>query len=45
MHVVFSLSESLKNGSTTVGGNKVYSFQSRKHPEKMAKLGMLIFLI
>lgn len=29
--------ESLKNGSTTVG-NKVYSFQSRKHPEKMAKL-------
>ncbi|XP_036899537.1 origin recognition complex subunit 2 [Sturnira hondurensis] len=30
--------ESLKNGSTTVGGNKVYSFQSRKHPEKMAKL-------
>ncbi|XP_045703630.1 origin recognition complex subunit 2 isoform X4 [Phyllostomus hastatus] len=30
--------ESLKNGSTTVSGNKVYSFQSRKHPEKMAKL-------
>lgn len=30
--------ESLKNGSATVGGNKVYSFQNRKHPEKMAKL-------
>ncbi|XP_057601325.1 origin recognition complex subunit 2 isoform X3 [Hippopotamus amphibius kiboko] len=30
--------ESLKNGSTTDGGNKVYSFQNRKHPEKMAKL-------
>uniref|UniRef100_A0A8D0PFN6 Origin recognition complex subunit 2 n=1 Tax=Sus scrofa TaxID=9823 RepID=A0A8D0PFN6_PIG len=31
--------ESLKNGSATDGGNKVYSFQNRKHPEKMAKLG------
>ncbi|XP_036110062.1 origin recognition complex subunit 2 isoform X1 [Molossus molossus] len=30
--------ESLKNGSVIVGGNKVYSFQNRKHPEKMAKL-------
>uniref|UniRef100_A0A8D1ZH55 Origin recognition complex subunit 2 n=1 Tax=Sus scrofa TaxID=9823 RepID=A0A8D1ZH55_PIG len=30
--------ESLKNGSATDGGNKVYSFQNRKHPEKMAKL-------
>ncbi|XP_028336481.1 origin recognition complex subunit 2 isoform X1 [Physeter macrocephalus] len=30
--------ESLKNGSATDGGNKVYSFQTRKHPEKMAKL-------
>ncbi|XP_070244430.1 origin recognition complex subunit 2 isoform X2 [Bos mutus] len=30
--------ESLKNGSATDGGNKVYPFQNRKHPEKMAKL-------
>ncbi|XP_004674887.1 PREDICTED: origin recognition complex subunit 2 [Condylura cristata] len=30
--------ESLKNGSTVDGGNKVYSFQNRKHSEKMAKL-------
>ncbi|XP_032493108.1 origin recognition complex subunit 2 isoform X2 [Phocoena sinus] len=30
--------ESLKNGSAIDGGNKVYSFQNRKHPEKMAKL-------
>ncbi|KAM6178374.1 origin recognition complex subunit 2 [Rhynchocyon petersi] len=30
--------ESLKNGSAADGGNKVYSFQSRKPPEKMAKL-------
>ncbi|XP_027629436.1 origin recognition complex subunit 2 isoform X2 [Tupaia chinensis] len=30
--------ESLKNGSTTVGGNKVYSFQNRKNSEKMTKL-------
>ncbi|XP_070364462.1 origin recognition complex subunit 2 isoform X2 [Equus asinus] len=29
---------SLKNGSATDGGNKVYSFQNRKHSEKMAKL-------
>ncbi|KAM4836273.1 origin recognition complex subunit 2 [Thomomys bottae] len=29
---------SWKNGSTADGGNKVYSFQSRKPPEKMAKL-------
>lgn len=33
-----NLQESLKNGSATDGGNKVYSFQNRKHPEKMAKL-------
>ncbi|XP_055967842.1 origin recognition complex subunit 2 isoform X3 [Sorex fumeus] len=31
--------ESLKNGSTLDGGNKVYSFQNNKHSEKMAKLG------
>lgn len=43
IHVVFSLSESFKNGSATDGGNKVYSFQNRKHSEKMAKLGMLLF--
>ncbi|XP_055967845.1 origin recognition complex subunit 2 isoform X5 [Sorex fumeus] len=30
--------ESLKNGSTLDGGNKVYSFQNNKHSEKMAKL-------
>ncbi|KAF4014215.1 hypothetical protein G4228_005460 [Cervus hanglu yarkandensis] len=30
--------ESLKNGSAADGGNKVYPFQNRKHPEKMAKL-------
>ncbi|XP_058405549.1 origin recognition complex subunit 2 isoform X5 [Diceros bicornis minor] len=30
--------ESLKNGSATDGGNKVYSFQNRKHSEKMTKL-------
>ncbi|KAM5280339.1 origin recognition complex subunit 2 [Ctenodactylus gundi] len=29
---------SLKNGSATDIGNKVYSFQNRKQPEKMAKL-------
>ncbi|XP_055235340.1 origin recognition complex subunit 2 isoform X3 [Gorilla gorilla gorilla] len=32
--------ESLKNGSATGGGNKVYSFQNRKHSEKMAKLDL-----
>lgn len=32
------IQESFKNGSTTDGGNKVYSFQNRKHSEKMAKL-------
>ncbi|XP_054978639.1 origin recognition complex subunit 2 isoform X4 [Sorex araneus] len=31
--------ESLKNGSTLDGGNKVYSFQNSKHSEKMTKLG------
>ncbi|XP_071072292.1 origin recognition complex subunit 2 isoform X1 [Dasypus novemcinctus] len=30
--------ESLKNGSPADGGSKVYSFQHRKHSEKMAKL-------
>ncbi|XP_066202223.1 origin recognition complex subunit 2 [Saccopteryx leptura] len=30
--------ESLKHGAATIGGNKVYSFQNRKHPKKMAKL-------
>ncbi|XP_021105406.1 origin recognition complex subunit 2 isoform X2 [Heterocephalus glaber] len=34
-----NIQESLKNGSATDGGNKVYSFQNRKRPEKMAKLG------
>ncbi|MBZ3884723.1 Origin recognition complex subunit 2 [Sciurus carolinensis] len=34
-----NVQESLKNGSATDGGNKVYSFQNRKHSEKMAKLG------
>uniref|UniRef100_A0ABI8A060 Origin recognition complex subunit 2 n=1 Tax=Felis catus TaxID=9685 RepID=A0ABI8A060_FELCA len=33
------IQESLKNGSAADGGNKVYSFQNRKHSEKMAKLG------
>uniref|UniRef100_A0A8C2VV41 Origin recognition complex subunit 2 n=2 Tax=Chinchilla lanigera TaxID=34839 RepID=A0A8C2VV41_CHILA len=33
-----NVQEPLKNGSATDGGNKVYSFQNRKHPEKMAKL-------
>lgn len=33
-----NVQESLKNGSATDGGNKVYSFQNRKHSEKMAKL-------
>jgi len=37
------IQESLKNGSAADGGNKVYSFQNRKHSEKMAKLGMLLF--
>ncbi|XP_059024437.1 origin recognition complex subunit 2 [Mustela lutreola] len=32
------IQESLKNGSAADGGNKVYSFQNRKHSEKMAKL-------
>ncbi|XP_004701587.1 origin recognition complex subunit 2 [Echinops telfairi] len=30
--------ESLKNGSAADSGSKVYSFQSRKHSEKMSKL-------
>nr|XP_005000763.1 origin recognition complex subunit 2 isoform X2 [Cavia porcellus] len=33
-----NVQESLKNGTATDGGNKVYSFQNRKYPEKMAKL-------
>lgn len=33
-----NIQESLKNGSATDGGNKVYSFQNRKRPEKMAEL-------
>ncbi|XP_062045806.1 origin recognition complex subunit 2 isoform X4 [Lepus europaeus] len=33
-----NVQESLKNGSATDGGNKVYSFQNRKHPEKMSRL-------
>ncbi|EHB15777.1 Origin recognition complex subunit 2 [Heterocephalus glaber] len=33
-----NIKEFLKNGSATDGGNKVYSFQNRKCPEKMAKL-------
>nr|XP_020022463.1 origin recognition complex subunit 2 isoform X2 [Castor canadensis] len=33
-----NVQESLKNGSAADGGNKVYSFQNRKPPEKMAKL-------
>ncbi|XP_010615857.1 origin recognition complex subunit 2 isoform X2 [Fukomys damarensis] len=33
-----NVQESLKNGSATDGGNKVYSFQNRKCPEKMAEL-------
>nr|XP_045004201.1 origin recognition complex subunit 2 isoform X2 [Jaculus jaculus] len=33
-----SIQESLNNGSAADGGNKVYSFQSKKHPAKMAKL-------
>uniref|UniRef100_H0X6N4 Origin recognition complex subunit 2 n=1 Tax=Otolemur garnettii TaxID=30611 RepID=H0X6N4_OTOGA len=32
------IQESLKNGSATDGESKVYSFQNRKHSEKMAKL-------
>ncbi|XP_036029176.1 origin recognition complex subunit 2 isoform X3 [Onychomys torridus] len=33
-----NIQESLKNGSSVDGGNKVYSFQQRKHSEEMAKL-------
>uniref|UniRef100_A0A8C5KFA7 Origin recognition complex subunit 2 n=1 Tax=Jaculus jaculus TaxID=51337 RepID=A0A8C5KFA7_JACJA len=33
-----NIQESLNNGSAADGGNKVYSFQSKKHPAKMAKL-------
>ncbi|XP_048200945.1 origin recognition complex subunit 2 isoform X2 [Perognathus longimembris pacificus] len=33
-----NVQESWKNGSAADGGNKVYSFQNRKPPEKMAKL-------
>ncbi|XP_040827898.1 origin recognition complex subunit 2 isoform X1 [Ochotona curzoniae] len=33
-----NVQDSLKNGSATEGGNKVYSFQNRKKPEKMSKL-------
>uniref|UniRef100_A0A8C8TC07 Origin recognition complex subunit 2 n=1 Tax=Peromyscus maniculatus bairdii TaxID=230844 RepID=A0A8C8TC07_PERMB len=38
-----NIQESLKNGSSVDGGNKVYSFQHRKHSEEMTKLGMLLF--
>ncbi|XP_006862052.1 PREDICTED: origin recognition complex subunit 2 [Chrysochloris asiatica] len=33
-----NVQESLKNGSAADSGNKVYSFQNRKHSEKMTKL-------
>ncbi|OWJ99769.1 ORC2, partial [Cervus elaphus hippelaphus] len=36
-HILDREGESLKNGSAADGGNKVYPFQNRKHPEKMAK--------
>ncbi|KAL6088828.1 hypothetical protein STEG23_000689 [Scotinomys teguina] len=35
-----NIQESLKNGSAVDGGNKVYSFQHRKHSEEMAKLAL-----
>ncbi|CAO2615932.1 Origin recognition complex subunit 2 [Lemmus lemmus] len=35
-----NIQESLKNGSAVDGGNKVYSFQSRKHSEEMTKLAL-----
>ncbi|XP_052605469.1 origin recognition complex subunit 2 isoform X1 [Peromyscus californicus insignis] len=35
-----NIQESLKNGSSVDGGNKVYSFQHRKHSEEMAKLAL-----
>ncbi|KAL1770632.1 origin recognition complex subunit 2 [Sigmodon hispidus] len=35
-----NVQESLKNGSAVDGGNKVYSFQHRKHSEEMAKLAL-----
>ncbi|XP_036029175.1 origin recognition complex subunit 2 isoform X2 [Onychomys torridus] len=35
-----NIQESLKNGSSVDGGNKVYSFQQRKHSEEMAKLAL-----
>ncbi|XP_037066286.1 origin recognition complex subunit 2 isoform X2 [Peromyscus leucopus] len=34
-----NIQESLKNGSSVDGRNKVYSFQHRKHSEEMTKLG------
>ncbi|CAH6791660.1 Orc2 [Phodopus roborovskii] len=35
-----NIQDSLKNGSAVDGGNKVYSFQQRKHSEEMAKLAL-----
>ncbi|XP_052599720.1 origin recognition complex subunit 2-like [Peromyscus californicus insignis] len=35
-----NIQESLKNGSSVDSGNKVYSFQHRKHSEEMAKLAL-----
>ncbi|XP_051010485.1 origin recognition complex subunit 2 [Acomys russatus] len=35
-----NIQESLKNGSAVDGGEKVYSFQHRKHPEEMTKLAL-----
>uniref|UniRef100_A0A8C8TBM7 Origin recognition complex subunit 2 n=1 Tax=Peromyscus maniculatus bairdii TaxID=230844 RepID=A0A8C8TBM7_PERMB len=37
-----NIQESLKNGSSVDGGNKVYSFQHRKHSEEMTKLALEI---
>ncbi|EGV99445.1 origin recognition complex subunit 2 isoform X1 [Cricetulus griseus] len=35
-----NIQDSLNNGSAVDGGNKVYSFQHRKHSEEMAKLAL-----
>ncbi|XP_028741641.1 origin recognition complex subunit 2 isoform X1 [Peromyscus leucopus] len=37
-----NIQESLKNGSSVDGRNKVYSFQHRKHSEEMTKLALEI---
>ncbi|XP_016280540.2 origin recognition complex subunit 2 isoform X2 [Monodelphis domestica] len=37
-HILDKEEEYLKNGCVASGGNKVYSFQTRKKPEKMAEL-------